>query len=197
MSSPGAESVMTLSGLEFSFASPVPETLRQTSNDEISTSLILSHIEEPNEQNEQETSTDKDEREADNSLTIQPLETKEQEPEDVYTIEARMQKQREEEKARMQEQREEETARKCKEEGRCEIHTKEMLERGRKQMLSNLDRFEHNPWWRKEKLKYEPQGFPYWYRREKEKEIANCENCAKYLLNQTALLEARLGTKLL
>ena len=91
-----------------------------------------------------------------------------------------MQKQREEEKARMQEQREEETARKCKEEGRCEIHTKEMLEMGDKQMLSNLERFEHNPWWRKEKLKYEPQGFPYWYRREKEKEIANCENCAKY-----------------
>ena len=53
MSSPGAESVMTLSGLEFSFASPVPETLRQTSNDEISNSLILSHIEEQNEENEQ------------------------------------------------------------------------------------------------------------------------------------------------
>ena len=175
MSSPGAESVMTLSGLEFSFASPVPETLRQTSNDEISNSLILSHIEEPNEQNEQETSTDKDEREADNSLTTQPLETKEQELEDVYIIEARMQKQREEEKARMQKQHEEEKVRKCNEQGRCEIHTRDVLERERKQMM------------------FIPNG----YRRDKENEIANCENCAKYLLNQRALLEARLGTKLL
>ena len=52
-SSPGAESAMTLSGLEFSFASPVPETLRQTSNDDISTSMILIDSEEQNEQNEQ------------------------------------------------------------------------------------------------------------------------------------------------
>ena len=50
---------MTLSGLEFSFASPVPETLRQSSNDEISTSMILTDLEEQKEQNEQETQTDK------------------------------------------------------------------------------------------------------------------------------------------
>ena len=61
-SSPGAESAMTLSGLEFSFASPVPATLRQTSNDDISTSMILIDSEEQNEQNEQnvqETQKDK------------------------------------------------------------------------------------------------------------------------------------------
>ena len=58
-SSPGAESAMTLSGLEFSFASPVPETLRQTSNDDISTSMILNDSEEQNGQNEQETQADK------------------------------------------------------------------------------------------------------------------------------------------
>ena len=65
-------------------------------------------------------------------------------------------------------------AQKCQEdapdEQTCEIHTKEMLERGRKQMISNIERFEHIPWWREDKLNYE-------FMKEKENEIARCRKC--------------------
>ena len=46
-STPGTESAMTVSGLEFSFASPVPETLRQDSSHDINqSSLNISHNED-------------------------------------------------------------------------------------------------------------------------------------------------------
>ena len=138
-SSPDAESAMTISGLEFSFASPVPETLRQTSNDETSTSMILSDVNEQTEQNEQET----DNKGEDQNVSDDDGECSK-------------------------------AAQKCQEdapdEQTCEIHTKEMLERGRKQMISNIERFEHIPWWREDKLNYK-------FMKEKENEIARCRKC--------------------
>ena len=47
-SSPGAESAMTISGLEFSFSSPVPENLRHDASQ--GTSMILSDKKEPEKQ---------------------------------------------------------------------------------------------------------------------------------------------------
>ena len=49
-SSPGAESAMTISGLEFSFSSPVPENLRHDSSQD--TSMILSDKKEQNKQDD-------------------------------------------------------------------------------------------------------------------------------------------------
>ena len=52
-SSPGAESAMTISGLEFSFSSPVPENLRHDTSH--GTSMILSDKKDQNEQEDDNT----------------------------------------------------------------------------------------------------------------------------------------------
>ena len=147
-SSPDAESAMTISGLEFSFASPVPETLRQTSINEISTSMILSDVKEQTEQHEQSEQNEQNEQETDNRGEDQNVSY-----DDMECSKAA--------------QKFQEAA---PDEQTCEIHTKEMLERGRKQMISNIERFEHIPWWREDKLNYK-------FMKEKENEIARCRKC--------------------